>query len=114
MAVELQAAPTPTLAGVPLDKDIARQLERATAKVESAAHDRDRLILLAYASGASLRDIAVVVGLTHVGVKKLIERVQPDYVIVDAEGNTVAIVEAKASDRADLTLDQLQRRGSAE
>lgn len=110
MTVELQPAPAPTLAGVPLDKDIAKQLERATAKVESAVHDRDRLILLAYARGASLRDIAEVAGLTHVGVKKLVERVQPDYVILDDAGNALAIIEAKTIGRPDLTIEQLQRR----
>lgn len=110
----LNLSVTPTLTSVPLDMDLAKRLERATSKVGRDIEERDRLILLAFARGASLRDIADVTGLTHVGVKKLIDRVQPDYVVVDGDGNTIAIVEAKAIGRADLTLDQLQRRGGAE
>lgn len=106
----LNLSVTPTLADVPLDVDLAKRLERATSKVERDIEERDRLILLAYARGASLRDIAGVTGLTHVGVKKLIDRVQPDYVILDAAGNPLAVIEAKAIGRSDLTLDQLQRR----
>ncbi len=113
----LNLSVTPTLADVPLDVDLAKRLERATSKVERDIEERDRLILLAYARGASLRDIADVTGLTHVGVKKLIDRVQPDYVILDDDGNPLAIIEAKAIGRTNLTLDQLRlhlRRGPTE
>ena len=101
-----------TLASVPLDNDIAKRLERATAKVERDLEDQIRLILLAFIRGASLREIAAPAAMTHVGVKKLIDRVQNDFEIRDADGNTIAVIEAKNSGRPDLTLEQVQRRGA--
>lgn len=103
---------TSTLASVPLDTDIAKRLERATAKVERDLEDRARLILLAFIRGASLREIADVAAMTHVGVKKLIDRVQNDFEIRDADGNTIAVIKAKNSGRPDLTLEQVRRRGA--
>lgn len=111
----LNLSVTPTLDRVALDVDLAKRLERATSRVERDIEERDRLILLAFARGASLRDIADVTGMTHVGVKKLIERVQADFVILDADGNAIAVMEAKSIGSADIDLEQLQRRpGAAE
>lgn len=84
-----------TFATVALDLDLARQIERAVKRIERDTEERDRLILLAYAQGASLREIAEVAGITHVGVKKLVGRRAADFVLEDADGNLIAILEAK-------------------
>jgi hypothetical protein len=111
----LNVSRTPTVSDVPLDLDLAKRLERATSKVERDLDERDALILLAYIRGASLRDIGEAAGLTHVGVKKLVERRYPDFIVVDETGQTIAVIEAKNSPRRDYTIDQIQPvRGAAE
>lgn len=60
---------------------------------------RDELVLAAFAKGASLRAIADAAGLTHVGVKKLVERRQDDFIVTDSDGNVVSLIEAKAHSR---------------
>lgn len=96
---------------MPLDTDLAKRLERATAKVERDIEDRDRLIILAFVRGASLREIADVTSMTHVGVKKLIDRVQNDFEVWDADGNLIAVGQAKSQG---ATVDQVQRRDATE
>lgn len=86
---------TTTVPSVPIDQDLAKQLARSRDQIDKAQHARDELILLAFAQGASLREIADVAGITHTGVKKLVERLQPDYVVLDGDGNVLSIMEAK-------------------
>lgn len=63
-----------TLLGVPLDPDAVRELSRAAGMADTWRGRRDRLIREAYASGAGLREIARIVGLTHPAVRKIIDR----------------------------------------
>lgn len=84
-----------TFAPVALDLDLAKRLSRASERIDRTVENRDRLILLAYARGASLRDIGDAAGLTHVGVKKLVERIQHDYVVVDKDGNIMLVADCK-------------------
>jgi len=86
---------TTAVSAVELDEDLAKRLARTSAKAERLLSERDMLILEAFARGASLRAIGEAAGMTHVGVKKLVDRSEADYVIVDAEGRTLALVEAK-------------------
>lgn len=51
-----------------------RQLRRAGQKVIDALADRDRIVCEAVAEGGSLREVAEAVGLSHPGVKKIVER----------------------------------------
>jgi hypothetical protein len=54
-------------------------LARATAKRTKATTEWSDAIMEAYFDGASLREMAAAAGMTHVGVKRLIER-HPNYV----------------------------------
>ena len=63
-----------TVPAVTLDADTARKLKRAGDATRAATVNRDHLIVEAHQAGASLREIAQAVGLTHVGVKKIIDR----------------------------------------
>jgi len=58
----------------------ALRLAGIAAKQASAAQTewtqrRDQAILFAHQQGASLRDIGEAIGLSHVGVKKILERI---------------------------------------
>ena len=53
---------------------IERKLFVAGARLRQAKETRDGLIVQAYAEGLSLRVIADLVGLSHGGVKKIVER----------------------------------------
>lgn len=85
---------TISLDRMPLEPDLAKQLARTVGNIDKNNLERERLIIVAYVGGASLRDIANHAGMTHVGVKKLIEREMPDWVLYK-DGKVVAILEAK-------------------
>ena len=68
---------------VSLSEELRRELEeageRARASEASAkkdADERDAVILRAADAGASLREIAVAVGLSHMGVQKAVRRMR--------------------------------------
>lgn len=88
---------TTTVPAVTLDDDLAKKLARVSSRVDTAVEERDRMILVAFATGASLRDIGEIVGMTHTGVKKLVERRQADFVLVNQDGEVISIIEAKRS-----------------
>ncbi len=89
------AGNTVTVALVAIDEDLARQLAGLAETLEDAAEQRERLIVVAHNAGASLREIATAAGMSHIGVRKLIQRVQDDYVVRDKDGRVVLILEAK-------------------
>jgi hypothetical protein len=95
---------------VPLDADLSKRIERISAKIDRDIEELDRLIILAFIRGASLRDIADVTGMTHVGVKKRIDRVSNDIVMMDADGIVISVIEAKNSGRPNAVLSDLLRR----
>lgn len=98
-----------TFAPVALDQDLAKRITRASEKLQRDREERERLILFAYAQGASLRDIAEAAGMNHVGVKKLVERIEPDYVVRDKDGNVLAIIECKSNPPRDFDPSDLER-----
>lgn len=57
-----------------VDPGHRRRLRRARKAIEAALVERDEAIRAARQDGESLRAIAIEVGLTHVGVAKLLER----------------------------------------
>lgn len=57
-----------------VDKPLEDLLKRAAAKAERSRTERDGTILLAYAEGAGLREIARAVGMTHPAVKYIVEK----------------------------------------
>lgn len=67
---------TPTLTGVPIKPETARELARVAKQVETARQRRDALIVQAHAEGGGLREIARIAGLTHRAVTKIIERLR--------------------------------------
>lgn len=61
-----------------LTPELAAQLEQAGKQTRKWVTKRDALIVEATASGASLREIAAVVGLTHTGVRRVLQRSTSD------------------------------------
>lgn len=59
-----------------LTTEMERLLGRSAHKLDRALAERDRLIREAAAQGGGLREIARAVGLSHAGVKKIVEREQ--------------------------------------
>lgn len=57
-----------------LDKDTTDGLRQAARKVAEWTRERDSRIRQAAADGGGLREIARAVGLSHSGVKKIVER----------------------------------------
>lgn len=64
--------PVSTVPVVTLSPALARQLRAAAKKAQDGTEERNRLIVEAADGGASLREIAAVVGLDHTGVRKII------------------------------------------
>lgn len=61
---------------VVLDPKLARAIRRAAERAAEATTERDRLIVAASQSGASLREIAEHAGMTHTGVMKIVRRAE--------------------------------------
>lgn len=75
LATRVAGARTPTNVGlVAVEKYLSSRLRRASTRAQFWLRERDQLIREAHAAGASLREIAALVDLSHVGVKKIIER----------------------------------------
>lgn len=63
-----------TVPVVTIDRDTARNLSRAADKAREWTVERDRRIVAAVAAGASLREVATAVGLSHSAVDKIVKR----------------------------------------
>jgi DNA-directed RNA polymerase specialized sigma24 family protein len=59
---------------VPMSKVTRRKLATAARRRDSADSDVRSLVVKAHEEGASLREIAEVVGITHAGVRKMLAR----------------------------------------
>lgn len=59
---------------VPIDPALAKRVRAAAQAAEKKRQERDDLILKAHADGASLREIGALVGLSHVGVMKIVNK----------------------------------------
>lgn len=67
---------TTTLRPVPLDPNTARKLASLSNAAARNVRERDQLIAHAYRNGASMREIARAVGMTHPGVRSILIRDQ--------------------------------------
>lgn len=65
-------AASPTLTDVPLERSTSKDLQRIANRLETNRNERDALILKAYGEGASLREIANLLGINHVTVRNII------------------------------------------
>lgn len=63
-----------TIGAVPVDPAVAKRLTAVAKRARDNTDERNRLIRQAHADGGSLREIGALAGLTHVGVKKIVER----------------------------------------
>lgn len=62
-----------------VDPAIARRLRAIAIRSVQLERERDELVIQAHEAGASLREIAAVAGMSHVGIKKLLGRhLHPD------------------------------------
>lgn len=76
-------APT-TIRPVPLDPNTAKKLTNTSSAAARNTRERDDLIAIAFRSGASMREIARAVGMTHPGVRSILIR---DGVYVPGSGD---------------------------
>lgn len=63
-----------TVREVSVDPALAAKLRRAAGKIDRWIEERDRLIVEARRAGASSREVADLVGLTHAGVLHIEKR----------------------------------------
>lgn len=75
-------AESPTLTEVPLERSTTKELQRLAKKLDELVTERDRLILKAKLEGASLRDIGNLLGVNHVTVKNILDRIEADNMTV--------------------------------
>lgn len=67
-----------TLSAVPTEKDTARKLRAAAAKLDEWTAERDRLIVQALDEGGTLREVGALAGMTGPGVLAVKRRMDPD------------------------------------
>lgn len=92
-ATLVQAAQrTPTnVSLVPIDQALAKRVRSVAQAAEKKREQRDQLIVEAHQAGASLREIAALVGLSHVGVMKIVakgEGLEASHIVPLSEGGT--------------------------
>lgn len=57
-----------------VDPDDAKELRATIGKIRRLMDKRDEIVLRAHYKGASLREIADVAGMSHVGILKMVRR----------------------------------------
>lgn len=78
----MSATPTdtirvPNVPAVPIPEELVKRLLAIGQAQQFIDDNRDRLILEAAEAGGSLREIAELVGITHTGVRKIIQKAKP-------------------------------------
>lgn len=63
-----------TVPAVPVDPATAKAIAAAAKRARESTIERDRLIVQAYRAGGGMREIARLAGLTHPGVRRILER----------------------------------------
>lgn len=72
--VQAASRTPPNLGDMPIDPALAKRVRAVAQAAEKKRQERDELILEAHGAGASLREIGDLVGLSHVGVMKIVKR----------------------------------------
>lgn len=72
-------APT-TVGPVPIDQALAKRVRSVAQAAEKKREQRDQLIFEAHEAGASLREIAALAGLSHVGVMKIVAKLEAEHI----------------------------------
>lgn len=70
-------AVTTTVPPVSIERDLAKKLKNAADRQRNWRQQRDELIREAHAAGGTLREIAELVGLSHVGVRRIVNPDEP-------------------------------------
>lgn len=78
LAVEAEAIrcelPVHNKAGRRLPEILAGQVREAAVRVQETLEERDALVVAAVRAGGSLREVGVLAGLTHAGVRDVVRR----------------------------------------
>ena len=98
-------AVTTTVPAVPLDSELAKKVKNAAMRHELWRVERDRLIVAASIAGASTREIAQLVGLSHVGVSKIVNKAYRNRMFNPLRQDSA---EARERDREEL-MKELQQ-----
>lgn len=99
-----------TVLPMPIDPALAKRVRAVAQAAEKKRQERDELILAAHAAGASLREIGELVGLSHVGVMKIVKKThqgRDSLVIANFEG-TVPL--AAVTEAAEEVADREERQ----
>lgn len=64
-----------TLTPVPIDPELAKQLQRVRVRLDRDLQERDNLVARAVRDGGSLREVGELVGLSHTRVRQIAEAV---------------------------------------
>lgn len=73
-ATRTDAIRVPNVPAVPIPEELQQRLLKIGQAQQFIDDNRDRLILEAAEAGGSLREIAELVGITHSGVRKIIQK----------------------------------------
>jgi transposase len=95
--------PPSTLGTVSLSPKRARALRAAAKKLSQWTDERERQIREAHAEGGSYREIAAEVGLSHVGVMKI---------VIKGQSPAEALLAEQLAEhmQSDVTADQVRQR----
>ena len=74
--VQVSLTQSPTLDSVPASNATSRDLRRIAKKLKETLAERDNLIIQATKEGASLRDIGAELGVNHVTVRNLLNKIE--------------------------------------
>lgn len=94
---------------MPIDPALAKRVRAVAQAAEKKRQERDELILAAHAAGASLREIGDLVGLSHVGVMKIVKKPhqgRDSLVVTSIEGTVPLSAVAEAAEEAAAREDR--------
>lgn len=80
------------------------RLEKIAKRAAAVNRERDKEIASAFLSGASLREIADAVGLSHTGVKKIIDRTRVIGIKLDGPQKSMLLRDALKEDIFDIEI----------
>lgn len=98
----------PNLGTMPIDPALAKRVRAVAQAAEKKRQERDELILAAHAAGASLREIGDLVGLSHVGVMKIVKKTNQghDSLVIASIDSTGSIPLAALAEAAEEIADR--------